>query len=162
MTKISVGRLRPHFLTICKPDYSKPGLCKDEWGFQKFVDGEDEEICLGLEANGGNTTTAMLYEARLSFVSGHSSLSFFSATFLIIYLQARLSNFPQVESIYIRTFYKVTKVVRPIVQFSLASLALWISLTRISDYFHHPVDVAAGGLIGILFACITLLGMFLE
>ena len=58
--------------------------------------------------------------------------------------------------------FKVTKVVRPIAQFSLASLALWISLTRISDYFHHPVDVAAGGLIGILFACITLLAMFLE
>ena len=30
------------------------------------------------------------------------------------------------------------------------SLALWVSFSRISDYFHHPLDVAVGALVGIL------------
>ena len=34
----------------------------------------------------------MLNEARKSFMSGHSSFSFYCATFLVIYLQVRLSN----------------------------------------------------------------------
>ena len=34
----------------------------------------------------------VLEEARKSFMSGHSSFSFYCATFLVIYLQVRLSN----------------------------------------------------------------------
>ena len=34
----------------------------------------------------------ILEEARKSFMSGHSSFSFYCATFLVIYLQVRLSN----------------------------------------------------------------------
>ena len=157
MAKYSIGRLRPHFLTICKPNYNKTGLCRDEWGYQKFVVENEEEICMGLEANGGTTTVKMLHEARLSFLSGHSSFSFFCATFLIVYLQARLTNFPQVDNMCIRTFYRIIKVLRPFIQFSMVTLAFWISLTRISNYFHHPYDVVTGALVGIVFACITLL-----
>ena len=29
-------------------------------------------------------------------------------------------------------------------------LALWISFSRVSDYFHHPLDVAVGAFVGIL------------
>ena len=36
-------------------------------------------------------------------------------------------------------------------------LAFWISLTRISDYFHHPMDVLTGAIVGIGFAGMTLL-----
>lgn len=39
---------------------------------------------------------------------------------------------------------RVLKISRPFIQFSLLILAFWISLTRISDYFHHPLDVAVG------------------
>ncbi len=48
------------------------------------------------------------------------------------------------------------KIARPFVQFGLIILAFWISLTRISDYFHHPMDVVTGALVGVLFACVTL------
>ncbi len=41
----------------------------------------------------GNET--VVREARKSFVSGHSSFSFYCATFLIIYLQTRLSHHPK-------------------------------------------------------------------
>ena len=32
-----------------------------------------------------------------------------------------------------------------------------MSLTRISDYFHHPLDVIMGAIVGITFAIITLI-----
>ena len=108
-------------------------------------------------SNGGTTTTKMLHEARLSFLSGHSSFSFYCATFLIVYLQARLTNFPHVDNVCVRTFYRILKILRPFIQFSMITLAFWISLTRISNYFHHPYDVVTGALVGIVFACITLL-----
>jgi membrane-associated phospholipid phosphatase len=36
-------------------------------------------------------------------------------------------------------------------------LAFWISLTRISDYFHHPMDVVTCAIVGIGFAGMALL-----
>lgn len=48
------------------------------------------------------------------------------------------------------------KILRPFIQFAIIILAFWISLTRISDYFHHPFDVVTGALVGITFALITL------
>ena len=40
----------------------------------------------------GKDSEYVLQEARKSFMSGHSSFSFYCATFLVIYLQVRLSN----------------------------------------------------------------------
>ena len=36
-------------------------------------------------------------------------------------------------------------------------LSFWISLTRISNYFHHPMDVLTGSVVGMCFAIITLM-----
>ena len=47
-------------------------------------------------------------------------------------------------------------VLRPFLQFGMAILSFWVSLTRISDYFHHPLDVIMGAIVGITFAIITL------
>eukprot|EP00091_Calanus_sinicus_P017461 TRINITY_DN37734_c0_g1_i1.p2 TRINITY_DN37734_c0_g1~~TRINITY_DN37734_c0_g1_i1.p2 ORF type:complete len:121 (-),score=29.46 TRINITY_DN37734_c0_g1_i1:343-705(-) len=94
LSKFRIGRLGPHFLEICKPDYQN--ICKDDNDFEKFVIGEDIDICGGLASN--QTTPKMLKEARLSFMSGHSSFSFYCATFLILYLQARLNKFPKSAS----------------------------------------------------------------
>lgn len=154
MAKYTIGRLRPHFLTICKPDYNKEGLCKDEWGYPRFVTEPEEEVCLGL--TDGTATSSQLHEARLSFLSGHSSFSFFCATFLIVYLQARLTNFPRTENTPVRIVYRTLKILRPFIQFGMVTLAFWISLTRISNYFHHPYDVVTGAVVGITFALITL------
>ena len=148
MSKFTIGRLRPHFLSICQPDYTR--VCKEENGlYEKFVTENETEICQG------TATAKMLKEARLSFMSGHSSFSFYCATFLIIYLQARLNKIPE-TSCYIGYTAKVLKVLRPFIQFGVFILAFWISLTRISDYFHHPLDVTVGALVGIGFAIVTL------
>jgi len=160
LAKYTVGRLRPHFLTLCQPDLARLGGCKDQWGYSRFVIEKETEVCLGLVSNGGNITEKQLHEARLSFLSGHSSFSFYCSTFLIVYLQARLTNLPTSPSYkWIQTIYWTLKIFRPFLQFGMISLAFWISLTRISDYYHHPYDVATGALVGIMFGIITLLVM---
>ncbi|GFO47910.1 phospholipid phosphatase 1 [Plakobranchus ocellatus] len=70
--KHSVGRLRPHFLSLCNPDLEK---CS---GYMT------EFVCRSKDIN-------MLREARLSFPSGHSSFALYSAVYLILYLEGRLA-----------------------------------------------------------------------
>lgn len=41
-------------------------------------------------------------------------------------------------------------------QFGFFALALYIAFTRISDYKHHPTDIIAGIIVGIVFALIIL------
>eukprot|EP00092_Neocalanus_flemingeri_P027718 GFUD01030089.1.p1 GENE.GFUD01030089.1~~GFUD01030089.1.p1 ORF type:complete len:329 (-),score=65.96 GFUD01030089.1:158-1144(-) len=155
LSKFTIGRLRPHFLTVCQPDYDSIG-CKDDNDYQQFItmnETVESEICQGLQAN---TTIKMLREARMSFMSGHASFSFYCATFLVIYLQARLNKFPRSSSNFVNTSVKLLKVVRPFIQFGTAILAFWIALTRVSDYFHHPLDVLTGSVVGIAFGLVTL------
>ena len=153
LAKYTIGRLRPHFLTVCGPQLTTE-LCKDEFGYQKFVTEPDDLICENIK--NGRFTMKELHEARLSFLSGHSAFSFYAGLFLIIYLQARLNNFPIIDNICISRFSKAFKILRPFIQFGLIILSLWISLTRISDYYHHPLDVATGAVVGSIFAILTL------
>ena len=150
LSKFRIGRLRPHFLSICKPNYT--ALCKDKYDYYRYVTENDSEICTGLA---GNTTAKMLKEARLSFMSGHSSFSFYCATFLVLYLQARLNKWPEQKAGPLNVLRQALKVLRPFFQFGLLTLAFWIALTRISDYFHHPLDVTMGSAVGIIFAITT-------
>eukprot|EP00092_Neocalanus_flemingeri_P034736 GFUD01037800.1.p1 GENE.GFUD01037800.1~~GFUD01037800.1.p1 ORF type:complete len:313 (-),score=66.54 GFUD01037800.1:207-1145(-) len=152
LSKFTIGRLRPHFLSICNPNYAE--IC-NEGGYEKFINGDDMDICQDFANN--ITTPKMIREARLSFMSGHSSFSFYCATFLILYLQARLNKFPESSLGFVNITRQILKVLRPFMQFGLFILAFWIALTRISDYFHHPLDVAMGSLVGILFAVGTVI-----
>lgn len=63
--KYSVGRLRPHFLDVCKPEWSKFN-CTDERGNYVFI---TDDFCT-VDPN-----TKKAKETRLSFPSGHSSFS---------------------------------------------------------------------------------------
>jgi phosphatidate phosphatase len=154
IAKYTIGRLRPHFLTVCDPDFTE-SLCRDpnHAEYTRFVTDEQSGIC---RLNGGEYTEKQLKEARLSFLSGHSSFSFFCGTFMIVYLQSRLNRFPKSQHLGIQAAVRSLKIARPFIQFGLIILAFWISLTRISDYFHHPMDVVTGALVGVLFACVTL------
>ena len=138
VAKYSVGRLRPHFLTLCNPDYNN--VCFDDEAYYSDGEGEflnefyqkyvnESDVC-------DNEKSHLLHEARLSFISGHASFSFYCATFLIMYLKNR------------QLWSKIT----PFVQILLFVLATWISFTRISDYYHYPFDVVCGALTGVGFA----------
>ena len=150
VAKYQIGRLRPHYLSLCNPELTDD-LCKDGNGYYKFVEENEETMCQDYEQN-----KKKLHEARLSFLSGHSSFSFYCGTFLIIYLQARLNKMPYIQRTPIRLCYRVLKVLRPFIQFAMIILSFWVSLTRISDYFHHPMDVVTGALVGVVFALVTL------
>ncbi|TRY90827.1 hypothetical protein DNTS_009005, partial [Danionella cerebrum] len=123
MAKLSVGRLRPHFLSACNVTYASlnctPGTyisdvtCRNE---PKIVE-----------------------EARKSFFSGHASFAMYTMLYLAFYLQARLS-------------WRGARLLRPLLQFMLVMLAVYTGLSRISDYRHHPTDVLTGFLQGGLTA----------
>jgi len=160
LAKYKIGRLRPYFLTVCKPDMSD-AICKDENGYQKFV--TDYNCTAETEEE-----KHIVREARKSFLSGHSSFSFYSAVFIIMYLHARLSSRSRIEcakksnrqgkSVAIsRFFLRGLKTLRPFIQFGCFAGAFYIALSRISDYRHHPTDVIAGIIVGLFFAAIILM-----
>ena len=97
LCKFSVGSLRPYFLSICKPDLERICFGDDFYYFDekdnetyekefyhKFV--SEEVSC---------EKPDLIKEARLSFVSGHTSISFFSATFLA-FLYTKIKTIKQV------------------------------------------------------------------
>ncbi|KAJ7989618.1 hypothetical protein DPEC_G00306390 [Dallia pectoralis] len=116
MAKLSVGRLRPHFLSVCNVTYAslncKPG---------SYI---GDVTCRQKDHK-------MVEEARKSFFSGHSSFAMYTMLYLAFYLQARLS-------------WPGARLLRPVLQFLLVMIAVYTGLSRISDYRHHPTDVITG------------------
>ena len=155
MAKFKVGRLRPYFLTVCKPVFSETE-CKDENGYYIFVT-PDKYNCTG--------NPEEVREARKSFLSGHTSLSFYTATFLVVYIQARLrrmgrEHFGDSENKSAKMYKMIfsgLKILRPFLQFGIISLAGYIMLTRISDYKHHPLDVLTGMAVGVFYAIMIMI-----
>ncbi|XP_001625590.2 phospholipid phosphatase 1 [Nematostella vectensis] len=120
--KYSVGRLRPHFLTVCKPDTSLFN-CTTE-----FI---TSVVCTG--------DPAIIRQARLSFPSGHSSFAAYTMCFLVLYIQARV-DIPQ------------SYLLKPLLQLIPLILGILCGLSRISDYKHHWSDVFAGLALGTTIA----------
>ncbi|XP_015243963.1 phosphatidic acid phosphatase type 2D [Cyprinodon tularosa] len=124
MAKLSVGRLRPNFLSVCNITYASikctPG---------SYIP----------EVNCPQPKLKLVEEARKSFFSGHASFAMYTMLYLAFYLQARLS-------------WRGARLLRPLVQFLLVMLAIYTGLSRISDYRHHPTDVLTGFIQGGLTA----------
>jgi phosphatidate phosphatase len=129
IAKYSIGRLRPHFMDVCRPKAIWDQDCASNRSFQYIEDYE----CTG-------TNAFRINEARLAFYSGHSSFSFFAAFYTVLYLQARCY----------RPLH--SRIVLPALQFLLLSLAMYCAYTRVSDYKHHWSDVLFGSLMGTLVA----------
>uniref|UniRef100_G3VA92 Phospholipid phosphatase 2 n=1 Tax=Sarcophilus harrisii TaxID=9305 RepID=G3VA92_SARHA len=125
LAKYMIGRLRPNFLAVCDPDWSRVNC-------SLYV--QPEAVCRGSPAN--------VTESRLSFYSGHSSFGMYCMVFLALYVQARLS-------------WRWARLLRPTIQFFLVAFALYVGYTRVSDYKHHWSDVLTGLLQGALVAGLT-------
>lgn len=133
IAKLSIGRLRPHFLAVCQPDFS---LLNCSVGYV------EDYNCTG--------SPSAVKEARKSFYSGHASFSMYTMMYLVFYLQARFT-------------WLGARMLRPVVQFILVMLALYTGFTRVSDYRHHPSDVVMGYIQGLLvayWAAFHISGMF--
>lgn len=124
MAKLSVGRLRPNFLSVCDITYASINCTPGSY--------VPDVTCR-------NTNDKMVVEARKSFFSGHASFAMYTMLYLAFYLQARLS-------------WRGARLLRPLIQFLLIMIAIYTGLSRISDYRHHPTDVLTGFIQGGLTA----------
>ncbi|KAJ8717435.1 hypothetical protein PYW08_005834 [Mythimna loreyi] len=127
VAKYTIGRLRPHFFDVCKPDIDC-SLDSNKW---RYI---EEFTCLA-------TNEKLKKEMRLSFPSGHSSFSAYTMLYFSMYLQKRFT-------------WRGSKLVRHGIQFILMLFAWYTFMTRVSDYKHHWSDVLAGVSIGLLFAIV--------
>lgn len=137
ISKFTIGRLRPHFLDICKPDPTK-FTCTDQNNLYVYV---ENITCTGTDDE------HLLLDARLSFPSGHSSMAAYCAVFLVFYLQARFN-------------WKGSQLLRHLAQVACIYGAIFVCLSRVSDYKHHWSDVLGGSFIGTFVAALTSLHIF--
>ncbi|XP_037326866.1 phospholipid phosphatase 3-like isoform X2 [Pungitius pungitius] len=124
MAKLSVGRLRPHFLSVCGVTYASLNCTPGTYVAKVTCREPDHRL---------------EEEARKSFFSGHASFAMYTMLYLAFYLQARLT-------------WRGARLLRPALQFFLVLLAVYTGLTRISDHRHHPSDVLTGYIQGALTA----------
>ncbi|KAL7427706.1 hypothetical protein ACHAXH_001683 [Discostella pseudostelligera] len=119
--KFYVGRLRPNFYAMC--GFDKESLeCKN---------GEEMEM-----------------EARMSFPSGHSSLSFCGAICLVLFFVGRTGlGRPMVSSVKRKTLI--------VLSFAPLLVSSWCATSRLVDNWHHPSDIIAGSILGSIAACIS-------
>lgn len=145
LAKNVVRRLRPHFYMACRPQLNNGSTCDDLMNRNLFV---EQYYC-----SNRNLSARQLRELYVSFPSAHSSLSFYAMLFLAFYLHAIW-----------RGGRGVNRVLRHLLQFLFLSLAWFISLSRVADYWHHWSDVMAGAVMGIIYATLTAVyvGRFLS
>ncbi|CAI7804638.1 unnamed protein product [Closterium sp. NIES-53] len=123
--KVSIGRPRPHFFIVCFPS-----------GVPVY--GSDGNA----QCNGSSSS---VMESRVSFPSGHTSMSFSGLTYAALFLAAKLQAFSA------RGRGQLWRLVPSAC--CLAGAAS-VGITRIDDYWHFPFDVFMGGLIGMVVAAI--------
>ncbi|CAG5130547.1 unnamed protein product, partial [Candidula unifasciata] len=80
-----------------------------------------------------------VHDSTLSFPSGHASVSVYSATFTVLYLQMRMN---------VRFSY----LLKPALQACALILALYCCISRVTDHKHFSTDVIAGSIIGAFLA----------
>lgn len=135
--KLMIGRLRPNFLSVCKPNVSNPYTKLCQTVVKTYLVPDVDFKCM--QSNIGE-----LQDARKSFPSGHSSLSFYSMLFLALILNHLAVNFRLLGNLLFR-----------FLQVFFVSVAFVVALSRVTDNKHHPTDVLSGGIIGSLCAFIT-------
>ncbi|XP_060744738.1 phospholipid phosphatase-related protein type 3a [Tachysurus vachellii] len=119
--QLCTGYHTPFFLTVCKPNYTLPGVSchKDPYITQDICSGRDHYA---------------IQSARKTFPSQHATLSGFSAVYISMYFNATISD--------------STKLLKPVLVFIFAIAAALASLTQITQYRSHPIDVYVGFVIG--------------
>ncbi|RWS15799.1 lipid phosphate phosphohydrolase 3-like protein, partial [Dinothrombium tinctorium] len=113
-TKFATGRLRPHFIAVCRPNID----CENASFANVYITNYTCE----------NSNYWDVKQARQSFFSGHASIAFYSVCFLTLFIQQR--------------FNKNTNLLKPTIQVLLLFFGLIPGLTQILNHWHHWSDVA--------------------
>ena len=114
--KYSIGRFRPHFISVCQPIMPDGTNCSSSINLQRYI---EEFTCGNLDSS-----ARRIKEMRLSFPSGHSSFSMYTMVFATLYLHCRMEM-------------KGSKLLKHFLQFAFITMAWFTALSRISDYKHH-------------------------
>ncbi|KAB0402483.1 hypothetical protein E2I00_000301, partial [Balaenoptera physalus] len=158
--QVVTGNLAPHFLALCKPNYTALG-CQQ---YTQFISGE--EACTG--------NPDLIMRARKTFPSKEAALSVYAAMYLTVRWMPMMkfrqyeidkeekdnSNKSSKKSIkketkmYITNTIKAkgTRLAKPVLCLGLMCLAFLTGLNRVAEYRNHWSDVIAGFLVGISIA----------
>ncbi|CAK9814179.1 Putative phosphatidate phosphatase [Anthophora plagiata] len=128
IAKYTIGRLRPHFMTLCVPNIN----CSLIENQHRYI---ENYSCTE------NISSRFLKEIRLSFPSGHSSFSAYTMIYLALYLQLRMT-------------WNGSKLLKHLFQLLCLLMAWFTALSRVSDYKHHWSDVLAGSTLGTIVALV--------
>ncbi|XP_073090431.1 phospholipid phosphatase-related protein type 5 isoform X2 [Manis javanica] len=123
--QVVTGNLAPHFLALCKPNYTALG-CQQ---YTQFISGE--EACTG--------NPDLIVRARKTFPSKEAALSVYAAMYLTMYITNTIKA-------------KGTRLAKPVLCLGLMCLAFLTGLNRVAEYRNHWSDVIAGFLVGISIA----------
>lgn len=121
LIKVMSGCLRPMFLDAC----GLLDFCKQPANLGQYI---SNVSC--------NSTVFPVDQLRKSFPSGHAAESMGSMAYLAFYLHKRQKDHHRLSVI--------------VLQFILIIVSLYTGLTRIQENKHHPQDVLAGFLLGLL------------
>ncbi|XP_045160349.1 phospholipid phosphatase 1-like [Mercenaria mercenaria] len=121
--KNKMGVLRPNFFDVCKPQFNGT-LCPG------YI---SEYTCTGSEQD------KEIRSSRQSFPSGHSAFSMYIAAYFCIYVENRLQ-------------IRFSRLLKFFLQSGLIFIAILCGIGRIIDNKHHPSDVIAGYILGIIVA----------
>lgn len=114
--KHTLGRLRPHFISVCLPIMRDGTNCSNPINQHRYI---EDYTCSNTESS-----EQQLKQIHLSFPSGHSSFSMYAMFYAAIYLHYRMH-------------WNISKLLKPLLQLSFVSMAWFIALSRISDNKHH-------------------------
>jgi len=166
--KILIGGLRPHFLAICQPPQIPAFPGRGYGGIWRTP----ADICTG--------DPKRIREAQMSFPSGHSAAAFAGFGFLALYLNAKykiLGNhitekvehpehtaLPHTNADTNTTVFSKENDTKENTKSAQAPhwkmllfvlpwlIASALAMSKVADYWHHPSDVLAGALLGVLMA----------
>ncbi|MFH4976960.1 hypothetical protein AB6A40_003669 [Gnathostoma spinigerum] len=116
-----VGRLRPHFIDVCKPNVDMMNCTLHSYIIEYKCLGDSEEL---------------IRNARLSFFSEHAALALTAGAYIVVYLQIRLP----------RMMCGLSPL--PLLQLAVICCAFLLGFTTLSDHSNHWSDVLVGYIVG--------------
>ncbi|XP_041738047.1 phospholipid phosphatase-related protein type 5-like isoform X2 [Coregonus clupeaformis] len=123
--QVVTGNLAPHFLTVCKPNYTALG-CQNGLRYISH-----QEACTGNQED--------ILRARKTFPSKEAALSVYAALYLASYITCTVEA-------------EGTRLAKPVLSLGLMCLAFLTGLNRVAEYRNHWSDVIAGFIIGVAIA----------
>lgn len=142
--KLTIGRLRPHFIDVCRPSFNYTSATGAVRTFVMTWDNVDEcpHTQYITEYQCTTDQTSQISQAHFSFFSGHSSAVAFSVIFLCMILKNS------------RIMIKY-RILTTSLQALLVTTALFTANSRIFDYWHHWQDVVVGLIVGTITGFLT-------